>query len=240
MNRAESQFILTAYRPNGADALDPEFADALRRAEADPELGEWFAQEQAMDRFVADKLRETPLPASLRDRILAGARVSRKPAWFGAAKWMSLVAAVLVFSILGSYYLHISSRNKLATFAMNFIGQDFEWLHESGEMDKIKTWLAAQHAPVPQSLPARLAGLEKIGCRTIDYQGRSISMICFFNGDKGYHLFVMKRLREPLFVSLSGRQIRSVGKYSAAAWSDNENDYVLATEEGMPSLERLL
>jgi hypothetical protein len=36
--------ILGSYRPDGADASDPDFAEALHLAAADRELGEWLAR----------------------------------------------------------------------------------------------------------------------------------------------------------------------------------------------------
>lgn len=33
-----AKFLLSAYRPNGADALDPVFKDALEQLECDPQV----------------------------------------------------------------------------------------------------------------------------------------------------------------------------------------------------------
>ena len=50
MNRDEAMFILSAYRPGGADAHDAQFAEALDLAKQDAELAAWFAVQQDRDR----------------------------------------------------------------------------------------------------------------------------------------------------------------------------------------------
>ena len=43
MTNERAKFVLGAYRPNGADAKDPMFAEALEQAKRDPNLAAWFA-----------------------------------------------------------------------------------------------------------------------------------------------------------------------------------------------------
>ena len=78
MNNQEAKFILSGYRPNGGDAGDEMFGDALRQAQQDPALAAWFAREQAYDRAVAARLAEIAPPAELRADILAGVRASKR------------------------------------------------------------------------------------------------------------------------------------------------------------------
>lgn len=71
MDKQQAKFLLSSFRPDGADASLPEFADALRLAAEDRELGEWLAQERAADAAFAQALNEVSIPNSLRDEILA-------------------------------------------------------------------------------------------------------------------------------------------------------------------------
>ena len=63
---------MNAYRPNGADAQDPVFRDALEQAARDPELGAWFKEQRGFDLMIADKLSGIEPPATLRSAILDG------------------------------------------------------------------------------------------------------------------------------------------------------------------------
>jgi hypothetical protein len=77
MDKEEARFILRCFRPDGADAENPDFAEALAWAAKDRELGEWLARERASDAGFARALSTLGIPASLREEILAGLAVER-------------------------------------------------------------------------------------------------------------------------------------------------------------------
>lgn len=70
MDKDNARFLLQSFRPDGADATDPDFADALALAAADRELGEWLADERAEDAAMATALSHIEIPADLRDGLL--------------------------------------------------------------------------------------------------------------------------------------------------------------------------
>lgn len=94
MDKEQARFILRSFRPDGSDAADHDFAEALRLAIENRELGEWLAHERALDTAFADALGSVDLPQTLRDDILAclagergdfpEARDSGDSAWIGA------------------------------------------------------------------------------------------------------------------------------------------------------------
>ena len=109
-----AKFVLNAYRPNGADAQDPVFRDALEQAARDPELAAWFKEQRLFDSLIAGKLAEFQPPATLHSTILAGIahRSTRRRFTFGP---LLALAAVLVLSglILLPGYLERGSRSNL-------------------------------------------------------------------------------------------------------------------------------
>ena len=70
MDKEQAKFILQSFRPDGADAKDPDFAEALAVAAEDRELGDWLAAERAQDAAFAAALSELAIPAELRENIL--------------------------------------------------------------------------------------------------------------------------------------------------------------------------
>ena len=82
----DPRMILSARRPGGDDDAEPEVAAALEAAKSDAALAEWSEKQTAVDTTISRSLRAVQPPAGLRDRILAGARVSR-PAGSGAESW---------------------------------------------------------------------------------------------------------------------------------------------------------
>jgi hypothetical protein len=77
MDKEEARFILRCFRPDGADAENPDFAEALAWAAKDRELGDWLAHERASDAGFANALNAVAIPTSLREEILAGLAVER-------------------------------------------------------------------------------------------------------------------------------------------------------------------
>lgn len=77
MDKERARFVLGCFRPDGADAADPGFAEALRLAAEDRELGEWLAHERARDAAFAQALGAVEIPDELRDEILSGFAAER-------------------------------------------------------------------------------------------------------------------------------------------------------------------
>lgn len=71
MDKDKAKFLLQCFRPDGADADAPEFAEALKLAVEDRELGDWLAHERAQDAQFALALSEAHIPEGLRREILA-------------------------------------------------------------------------------------------------------------------------------------------------------------------------
>lgn len=70
MDKEQARFILQSFRPDGADAQDADFAEALAVAAKDRELGDWLAAERAQDAAFAAALMDLEIPEDLRDNIL--------------------------------------------------------------------------------------------------------------------------------------------------------------------------
>src|SRR5260370_13500363 len=85
------------YRPNGADAQDPVFREALEQATRDPELGAWFKEQRGFDSMIADKLSGIEPPATLRSAILDGID-NRPSARHFSMRTLLALAAVIVLS----------------------------------------------------------------------------------------------------------------------------------------------
>ena len=71
MDKEHARFILQSYRPDGADAKDPHFTEALQLAAENRELGEWLANERADDALFAEALKTINIPEDLRDEIFS-------------------------------------------------------------------------------------------------------------------------------------------------------------------------
>lgn len=261
MSNNEAKFILRAYRPSGRDAGDPAMAEALKQARHDPALGAWFAREQAHDAAVAAKLREVAPPAGLRAAILAGATMSeqktgavagktRTQAWWRQPVWLAVAAAVaVVLSVLTWKRLTPAGGATLEEFAVNNVDKGFRLQKHSADVAVLKTWLSGQRGPLPEALPAKFAELRALGCRTLDFKGRDVSLLCFERGGKEFHVFVA-RLEDGWrgTGAGAGESEASGPRFSEEAksglvtvtWIDAKNRYVVVSDAGMAALKGLL
>ena len=73
MDENEATFLLGCFRPDGADAGAADFSEALKLAAEDRELGEWLADERALDAAFATALGSVAAPTGLKERISTGA-----------------------------------------------------------------------------------------------------------------------------------------------------------------------
>lgn len=70
MDKQQAQFILRSFRPGETDVSAQDFAEALALAASNRDLGEWLAEERAMDEAFVQALGGIELPKRLREDIL--------------------------------------------------------------------------------------------------------------------------------------------------------------------------
>lgn len=240
MDNQEAKFILRAYRPNGADAANSQFSEALEQSRRDPALGEWFEREQKLDRVVAEKLRAVAPPLGLRNTILTGARVSSpsRSVWHQPT-WMGLAAAAVIAVGTALGWPRLQARveaDKAAAWAMD------DTLHGqhggAGEaVAKLESFLGNSSTRLAgATLPVTPEQLRATGCRTIRFGGRDVAEICFVHAGTEYHLYVMTGAPR---LPASPKILEQPGA-AAAAWSDGHYGYILATAAGTSALKALL
>src|SRR5260370_8024175 len=76
MDKREAKFILSVYRPDGQDASDQRFAEALNQVRPDPMLERWFGASVAFDATIAEKLRVIEVPPDLREHLLPPLKIT--------------------------------------------------------------------------------------------------------------------------------------------------------------------
>lgn len=245
MNNEQARFILRAYRPNGRDAGDAVFCEALRQAQADPGLGAWLAREQAFDTAVSAKLGAVTPPPGLREAILTGARVSTaapRRRW-GPAPWLSLAASVAVILAAAAYWIRSAgpARADLDQMTRFALADPFS-AHTGPHADKLGVfgaWLENPSNRISAGPPTDLAQLKAQHCRTVSIAGHEVFEICFERGS-WYHLYLGRRsdfaagknAGAPAFVEQLQR--------SAVSWTDGQLVYVLVTRGGAEALRSIL
>ncbi len=245
MNNQEAKLILQAYRPNGQDAADPFFAEALEQVRRDPELQKWFAEETVLNGRIQTRLQAAiPVPTGLKSDLLALRKtVSPTPWWLQP---MRLAAIALIFVSLGAILLMIPQRPaRLASFrdtmARSSLQTQEHVVFESHDIASIQRWLQSQNMQTNIDLPATLqAGNGTAqGCRVVDWNGHQATMICFLVNGEHMDLFVMDRAGLPDFPENGAPQFASADGLMTAMWAGGGKVYLL-TGKNQATLQKIL
>jgi hypothetical protein len=245
MDKQEAKMLLQARRPNGQDAPQPVFAEALALAESDPELKIWWDAQQEFDRTVAAKLGGVPVPDDLRATILAGQKIEQFTARPHLSVWLAAAAAVAILCVAGTF-MHVAAFGPLAqadydAAVLPLLDNDSPPLAmTSPDHDKIAAWLKSQNAPLG-TLPAKMASLPSVGCQKFAVHGHAVSLVCFVMAGGGIaHLFVVDErvLTDP--PSSAAPEFDQIQGWTTASWSDGRMSYMLATRAGADALRQLL
>ena len=247
MNSQQAKFILKGYRPNGADAGDATFGEALEHARHDPALREWFAREQAFDAKVSAKLCEVQAPAGLREAILAGVRVSAAEVprrnWWQQPRWLALAASIaVIFSVTLALWPKSSSGISSVT-ELALLDAKHTWNHHGihgGQAGALQAALSQPSTHLGERMPVDFAALRKTGCRTLTFSGAEVMEVCFERNGVWFHCYIAQRADFPTLVAAVTPAFLQQGDLSGMAWADAANFYVVVSDAGRAALEKLI
>ena len=244
MTIEEAKFILSAFRPDGSDAGNATFCDALRMAGDDPMLKGWFAQSRAHDGAVAAKLKQIAPPEGLREAILAGVRVSDPRGSNGLGwGWIAGLAAAAAV-VIGVFSARAPVRPESGTTALaGFAISDMLNERHGGSGEPASALIAGlqvKGARMPAAEQIDFEKLRETGCRTLNFAGHDVLEVCFVREGTVFHFYVTRR-DGPLGNSVAkGPTFVSEAAGAAAVWSDTRFDYAVASTAGAEALRRLL
>lgn len=255
MNSQEARLILCACRPDGQDQDDPAMKKAMDRAEQDAQLASWLSREQTLDAALSAKLCSVKVPDSLKDEILAGARVMkpvllrrRISQWATVAASVALAAAVVwnleapksgqLPQFAGGGLTGPAGIASFATFKAD-AADAFAEMQKAGFTPDLRTSNIAQASNylterigVSNSVDLgevvdQLGDARLFGCRIVDWRGHKVSMLCLNREGQDAHLFVVHREALSELNDVKSRTIDVQSGYPVTAWRDANNAYVL-------------
>jgi len=230
MTRDEARQILETARANGRDDTDPRVAEALRLAAQNPELARQLERQRALDAAMTAGMSSIPVPADLRESILAERKIVKPHFW---QDWRTATAAAAAIAVLlGGAILFINQNTSgFASFRRQLVTEtwagDPHLDLEANDLSQVRAWLASQGAATNFTLPAALAGARVHGARVFEYDGRMISLVCLAEGPRHLHLYVLDR---PPFSDLppaGAPDFEKCGAWKTASWSQGDKTYVL-------------
>lgn len=244
MNNDEAKFLLAAYRPDGRDAVDPIFREALAQAETDPTARQWFERARAIDGAVSAKLQAVVPPAGLRESILAGARAGQSRARPWSQHPLLMAAAIVV--VLGALSLVLRQTIAPATDDLARLGlRDLAAAHDEhvGDppgLDGLQMHLASLAQPLNESRLIDLEQLRRERCRTVRLAGREVFELCFRRDGRWFHLYAARRADFASDALAERARVSTQDGLVAASWADQENVYALVTSGSPETLRPLI
>ncbi len=245
MNREEARFILHAYRPNGEDAHDPQFEEALALVRNDPELAHWFAREQALDAAIAGRIHSVSPPPDLTTQLLLARKVIRPKPWWRKPAWIAAAASVaLLISAASVLWLRRNGETEFASFRGTMIEASLDMRKHIDVMGldagELKQWLIENRGHPGFVLPPHLADKGIMGCKVLDWHGRRVTLLCLKFGGKHVDVFVINESDLPR-VSLSAAPVfASERGMTTATWRREGKIYFLAGNIPESDLKQLL
>jgi len=245
---------------------DSQFAEALESVKIPEDLRENILTSMAsqvgdmlpilddMDQQFADAFLEVSVPTALREEIISGVKqgaVKGKASNVISLKnWIAPFAAAAAITV--AFILtkkSESSAPQVQPLAVTQVQQRFdESFSRFMSLDKksknageLFEWVQTQELPLGEVVPTTLQRLEGIGCKELDFNGKSGSLVCLkLEGNKMLHLVVFKKgdIAEQL-PKINEAKLVSTGSWNIAQWESSTNTHFLFAASDQISNERL-
>jgi hypothetical protein len=245
MTTLEARKTLQLFRPGSDDASDTLMAEALELAKHDPQLDNWLEEQNRFQTAMREKFREIPVPANLKESILAQSKIIRPVPWWSDPVWMRAAASIvlLIGLSIGSFSLWKQSRvpNRFANYEARMVRSALREYHMdivTNDLNQVRNWMASKGAPWDFSVPKGLARLPLTGGGVLRWRNHPVSMMCFDRGDSEMlFLFVMNRsaVKDP---PAEKPELDRVNKLVTASWTEGDKTYLLAGPEEANFLQK--
>ncbi|MGE9294411.1 MAG: hypothetical protein ACQKBW_12415 [Puniceicoccales bacterium] len=266
MDRTEAKAILSAYRADMPDIDEAVFAEALAMAEQDPELAQWFEDEQNFDEIFAGKLADVQPPADLKDKLLAldpdrktipfpeqpapepasSAPIPGQRPWWKRSSIISIAATVVILFGFGAILLDPSQVEAEPDLDQYYdrIGEHFardpKLSANISDLDQIRHQLNSSGLRAPGMLPPKVDALAEVGFGTFEINGKLISFI-EMKGDDTFCLYLLDKSLGKGRIPDNGIPVVFQRKdLSIMAWQGPENLCVLIVRAPVAEMDDLL
>jgi hypothetical protein len=250
VNREEAKHILLLYRPETADAGDPQIAEALALAKQDPELARWLDEHCARQNALRSKFRQIAAPAGLKEQIISERAAQEKIIFWQqnfAPAATTVMAIIIGLIILAPFWFRSRADDTFAIYRSRMVStalRGYAMDLATNSPSQIHAYLAQNHAPANFVLPMALQQVAVTGCAIEHWQGAKVSMICFHTGKSSapgdLWLFVIDRASVKNAPADASPQLSKVSQLITATWTQDGKLYLLGTEGDDQTIRRFL
>lgn len=245
---------LHAYDPRRGAPPTNDCAEAAEAALADPQLRQWWDNEQACDTALCRKIREAGAraPEDLKTRILAAAahegvspnglpRFSWHWATFAGAAAAVMMAALFFTFLFEPTPAEASPELDLVIVQLeDMLNRAEAPMHRSESFDALVAHLESTGAPLPKVIPAGLSQEDGYACANLKVREIPVGMLCFDVDGELVHVFAIQRDSLPNQKDIPEPVLRRLESHSCATWTADDQIFVLATKAPAHKLRQLL
>ncbi len=242
MNPEDAKRILLACRPDTADEAEPDVREALALVAGDPALAHWWQEQRRIHTVLRDQFRHLPVPANLKDQILARQKTVTLGWWRGSRFQITAAAAVLMVLFAVLFWRPSSDPDTFALYRdrmVRMVIREYRMDVTTSAEQEIRAFLRGSQGHADYRLPAPMADVPLFGAGRLTWQGKPVSMICFERrADALMYLFVIDRTAFAVAPD-SPPEFAEVAQRPTVSWTDGSRLYVLASETDEQDLRSL-
>lgn len=253
MERTDPDFLLECLLAGERDPTlleDAAFMATVEAARTDPTVMRTFRAARIFDEDFRTKVNQAPVPEDLRARLLSlapakGATAEVAPTteviapppsfWSNFVHWSAFggaAAAIALLAISLTFFRPPAVADwdpSFRDFVYNLestAGQDEE-LNPIHQWTEVRSHLASLGSPSPERPPRGICPSRTVGCKALEVRGAKAGMICFDTEHGILRLYTFRRAEVPLKNCIDAPEIRRVGDHTVAAWSKDEEVFML-------------
>lgn len=159
---------------------------------------------------------------------------------------LAMAASLALLGLIAALWFHRPPAASPGSFAA-YRADMARFLEEFPRLDiatdrhaEVRAWMQQRHPLTKANLPKALEHFPSIGCRTVDWQGKQLALVCFMVEGQVVHLFVIPEETFPDAGTHSSPVITRISGQTTASWSNHGIHYLLITSADKSLLERLL
>lgn len=243
MDREQAREILFRYRPGTDATIDPQVVEALRLLDTDPELAQWFSQQQQADEAIRASLRAIPVPADLKQSILAEQKIVRVDFGWRRRVLVAAAAIVVIAAVAEWVMLRPGINNAFSayrTYAVAYVSDSYVVNLKASNFDELRQVLAQRKWPTNFIVPDSLRTATVVGGGAFEWNGHKVALACMKEEAHGAWLFVVDNatFRDP--PTTKTPRIEMVDATPTAAWTQNGKTYLFTVQGDEAFLKKYL
>lgn len=250
MDREQAKEVLLRYQPGRDDTVDPEIVEALRLLDRDPELASWFEQQQRADDAIRAGFRNTPVPADLKEHILAEHKIVRPDFAWRRRTLIAAAAAAVVLGALTEWMWLSKPWQSMPVVDVGFSAYREQMVHyvsdrysmniRGSSFDELRQALAQRQWPTDFTVPDSLRSVTVVGGGALEWNGHKVAMACMKDGDHGLWLFVIDKTGLRDAPATETPRVQVVEASPTATWTQNGKTYLFTVQGDEAFLKKYL